>query len=203
MQFQVPGRRSGRAPQSRWVWLLSIVLGLWLARGGPGVCPAPRRAGSSHTALPACTGELGAAKRQEGAYGCASSMRGVCVRYARVRCGVSANKINAFKSLRILYLHPLPLKAAAVGFAMPILGRNRSDILEYLATCACGRVILTFPCKNTCHQKRFRSKSTHLPPTKPAANAHRYLTKQNYQSTFHCANASECTGTILAFYLQN
>ena len=67
------------------------------------------------------------------------------------------------------------------------LQKLRSVLIDIMTTCACDRVILTFPCKNTCHQKRFKSKSTHLLPTKPAANAHGYLTKQNYQSTFFVA----------------
>ena len=97
MQLQVPGRKSDRAPQSRWGWLLCIVLGLWLVCGGPGVCPAPRRAGSSHTALPACTGELGGSKAAgECVWVCKFLAWCVC---AVCACGVwcECNKIHVIK----------------------------------------------------------------------------------------------------------
>ena len=103
MRLQVPSRRSDRAPQSRWGWLLCSVLGLWLACGGPGVCPAPRRAGSSHTALPACTGELGGSKAAGGCVWvckfCAWCVCAVCV------CGVwcECNKMHAVKMNRSPY----------------------------------------------------------------------------------------------------
>ena len=103
VQLQVPGRRSDRAPQSGWGWLLCIVLGLWLACGGPGVCPAPRRAGSSHTALLAWSGELAGSKVVGGRVCvckfCAWCVCAVCV------CGVwcECNKMHAAKMNRSPY----------------------------------------------------------------------------------------------------